>query len=380
MLRAFPIPEALVRTLQILCAALALALALAAPASAAGKSSRPAADDLDLDLDAPAAPKKADKKKKSTAKPAADLDLDAPPPPPAAKAADGGFDLDLGLDESPVKVPAKAATPAPTPTPAPTTAPLAAPAKAAPAALAPTPAPQTAPRDPASNEETEGAGVLDAIGPFHAFELGLKLGGLVFAGRTNDALIGAGLLPSANRGFTVPTMLEARWRPTESLPELAATFEAGLFPKSGAVMRELPFDPDFKATTSSYFILAVPLALGVTYDLPFKLNFDTIGFALRASLLGQYTRSTGTWTTGGVTVENATQSGFALGWLAGAEMTVLAGPGAVVVDLRYAQAFTDLGLRTAYAANGAQAEQPYNRAAMGDVQGTNVLAGYRLLF
>lgn len=404
-------------------ALLALALSVALPA---------AAQDLDLDLDAPApaaAPKKAAKKGKSqpakTAAPADELSLDLDAPAPAAKkpAASTGLDLDL---DAPAPAPAPApAKPTPTkpgakatPTkPAPKNvdleldldldAPAAKPRESAsddleldlddpsptpkkpapspakpqspnvPAQKPATPPPGPGPQDPPpSGNEGDESGFEDSFyeEEFHYLDLGLKAGGL-FLGRAGDATIGANGVTTAGRGLTIPVAFEIRVHPTDVVPGLGLAFEAGFFPKSGAVTRSLAQDPDFAQASSTWSMVAIPLSVGLSYDIGIT---EGISIGVRAAGLAQYVRSSTSWTSGGATVSGATSSAFALGWLAGAEAAFKAGPGAVVVDARIAQALTDLGMKDAYAQQGVQAEQPWNRAAPGNVQGLNVLVGYRL--
>lgn len=221
----------------------------------------------------------------------------------------------------------------------------------------------------------------EADPPMGRFDVALKAGGLLFSGRTDAAVLAASAAPTGRQGLAIPAMVEARVRPFDAFTPLAVSVETGFFSKSGEVHRELPFDPDFGDTTSSYSLIAVPVNLGATFDLPWRFVSRRIGIGLRGAFTAQYTRSESRWTSGGETVTYPALHAVALGWLVGVEMNVrVFAAGSLVLDVRYGQALTDFGLPAAYEARAGLAAQPFNRDSPGDVQGTNALLGYRQAF
>lgn len=360
--------------------------------------------DLDLDLDLPAvAPKKAPAAKaKPSKKPSGlELDLDFPAPAPAKPAAkpapkpnlDLGLDLDLEPAPAPARPPSNAGSLdldleldlEPTP--------VRPPEKPKGTGIADTP--KT--RPPSNDVFIDPGGVLllppgedfedpfDAykpepvpVEPFHRFDLGLKVGGLVTNALTESGHSTSTGETTATRGFTVPTAVELRVFPTEALRGVAVSLEAGFYPSSGRFSRDLPYDPDFSSLTAEWSMISIPVALGVSYDLPWRAIQRRLGFGVRAAMLGQYVRSSTAWGAGTTTSEGAAASAFAPGWVAGAEVNVKLGPGFLLLDVRTAHAFTDLGLgRRFNAATSWQPSQPWATAASGDVQGTTFLLGYR---
>ena len=206
----------------------------------------------------------------------------------------------------------------------------------------------------------------DEDSPFFA---ALRLGLLIPAGKPAGAVADAGVeLPNAHRAGTVPVSLQLGYRLPWLSRRLAITAEAGWYPLSAHGGRSLPQDPDYGQLQYSWTATQVPLLLGLQYALPFEL-FGRLGFNVNAAATAIWSRYTTTYLA--ENVQDAPQKGWALGAAVGAGASLRLGPGALLFDLRYVDARTDLRLRSAYPT------QPYN-AQSGDVQGTNFLAGYRL--
>lgn len=382
-------------------------------------------DDLELELDLPAAPVKKTRKKskakprptkKATPKPAVghdlelelDLDLDLPPTPkkaPARRAPSNDLDLELDLEFTPTPthnpsvdldleldlepVPARPQPPPkssrtneqdleralepakPAARPAPPTRP---PADTGSVLLLP--AEFVDPFEEQTKKPPKPRKPPMPLEPFHRWDVGLKVGGLLMNALTDAGHAPAVGSPSASRGFTIPAALELRVFPAEALRGVAVAVEAGFFPKSGQFTRALPHDPDFGSLTAQWSMLAIPVSVGASWDLPWRAVGRRLGFGVRAAVLGQYVRSTTSWASADTEVAGTTVSAFAPGWLAGAEINLKLGKGFVVLDMRTAHAFTDLGLGAAFAGS-AQATQPWASNPKGDLQGTTFLLGYR---
>ena len=237
------------------------------------------------------------------------------------------------------------------------------------AALQPLPAGARAPSTfqqskPALRAE-RAPGFGDEDSPFFA---ALRIGLLVPAGKPEGAVSSGVEFPNAHRAGTVPASLQLGYRLPWLSRKLAITGEAGWYPLSAHGDRSLPQDPDYGHLQYRWSAVQIPLLLGVQYALPFKL-FGRVGFNVSAAATAIWARYTTTYLA--ENVQDAPQKGWALGAAVGAGATWRLGPGALLFDLRYVDARTDLGLRSSYPT------QPYN-AKSGDVQGTNFLAGYRL--
>ena len=201
------------------------------------------------------------------------------------------------------------------------------------------------------------------------FEVGLKLA-LVFpvakTGATTASLDGA---TTGSRSVAPAVALAIRYR----LPfarSLIVAAEGGYSRLSGAGSRELSNDPDFGTSASwTWKMDLIPILLGLAWELPFGLP---IKFAPVAGGAAIFVSSQSTYVAADGQVANAPQPGWALGWYAGVEASVAVGPGAIALEARYLGARTDLGFPRLYGktVNGSP----------GDVQGTQVFAGYRFSF
>lgn len=333
-----------------------------APTPAPGKTpaARAPANDLDLELDLEPVP---------TRNPSVDLDLEldlepvpARPQPPPRTSRTNELDLELDLELEPDPTPAR---------PRPTTT---APADPGGVLLLPTEF-----ADPFESEVKKPRKPRKPpmpLEPFHRWDVGLKVGGALMNALTDAGHAPATGAPTASRGFTIPAALELRVFPAEALRGVALAFEAGYFPKSGQFTRDLPHDPDFASLSAQWSMLAIPVSVGASWDLPWRLVGRRLGFGLRAAVLGQYVRSTTSWASADSQVAGAAVSAFAPGWLAGAEINLKLGKGFLVLDMRSAHAFTDLGIGDAFAGSS-QATQPWASNPKGDLQGTTFLLGYR---
>ncbi|MHB1844513.1 MAG: hypothetical protein ACYCWW_06730 [Deltaproteobacteria bacterium] len=150
--------------------------------------------------------------------------------------------------------------------------------------------------------------------------------------------------------------------------DLSIALSAGYYPLSGNGSRSLPADPDFGNYSWNWNATSIPLTLGLAYRLPLGIPVHlspVAGFvAAHTSISSSYSQSGG----GGVT--DAAQTAWAYGFYAGAEGSLSAGPGEILLVARYMNARTDLGFQKTYPG------QPWN-AAPGDIEGTNVQLGYR---
>ncbi len=142
---------------------------------------------------------------------------------------------------------------------------------------------------------------------------------------------------------------------------------AGWYPLSSSGSRAFPQDPDFQSLGYSWKANHVPLQLGLEDRLPLALQ--GVSFFADATFAAIFSSYTATYTAENVT--DATQDGWALGLGLGVGAAYPLGPGAITAQVRWLNARTDLRLQSLYPG------QPHN-AQQGDVQGTNVLVGYRI--
>jgi hypothetical protein len=287
-------------------------------------------------------------------------------PPPPKKAAAPAAPL----------MPSEAAPPAlvsPSPAPPLETVPPPAPV----VVVAPQPPPVVAPLAQVVSAPLRSPVATPAVTARHRLGLALRVGTLVPAGRTAEVSVtttAAAAETLAGRAATFAGSLQLSWSPPVLDHAFSVGLEAGFYPLSGAGSLAMPNDPDFGTLTYDWSMRAVPVVLGLSYTLPLRrLPWwpHRLQFAVEAGFVANHTRVTTTYTSGAEPVEASPQSGWALGFLAGLEGALRVGPGDVVLNVRYLDARTDLGLPAAYPT------QPWN-ARLGDVQGTNVLAGYRL--
>lgn len=238
-------------------------------------------------------------------------------------------------------------------------------------ALAAAPTPETPAAEPAPAPSGEAAA--PAAPRVLGLSLGVKAALLVPSGRTTGIAAtradeGTGALEASHSatvtgalalGYTLPFLQRA----------VSLRAEAGLYPLWGQGTLQYPADPDFGTVDYAYKSLHLPILLGFAVRLPLPLPVTIspeLGFA------AAWSRVVTTWTQAGASVETRPVTGWALGFYVGVEGAYALGPGALTAELRYVNARTDLGLRSVPAYGGA-----YNRE-LGDVQGTNVLLGYRL--
>lgn len=200
-------------------------------------------------------------------------------------------------------------------------------------------------------------------------EVGLKLALVVPVGKTGASLAGADTAATTSRAVAPAGALAVRYR----LPfarSLAVAAEGGYSRLSGTGSREFVNDPDFgPALEWSWKMDVVPLLLGLAWELPFGLP---VKFAPLAGGAAVYVSSQSSYGTRDAPVADAPQQAWAFGWYAGLEVSLPLGPGALALEARYLSARTDLGFSKLYGktVNGSP----------GDVQGTQVLAGYRFSF
>ncbi len=200
---------------------------------------------------------------------------------------------------------------------------------------------------------------------------GAKAALLIPAGRTNGVQADASQLGQAieaSRSATVSFALAVGYALPFLERALSVRGEAGIYPLSGEGSREYPNDPDFTRIDYSYSARGIPLTLGLGYRLPLPLPIEIVP---NAGFAAVHTTTTATWTRDGVSTEVAPQAGWAFGFYLGAEVAWRLGPGSLTGELRYMNARTDLGFGDVAEYGGA-----FNRE-LGDVQGTNVLVGYR---
>lgn len=208
--------------------------------------------------------------------------------------------------------------------------------------------------------------------PGLGLDVDVKLALKVPNGRTSDAVVGADGGASGGLGAAPAGALAVRW----SLPFLdRAPFlalEVGYYRLSGSGTRDLATDPDFGPTLAYEWSMdAIPISIGGGFRIA---RVGPVGFSAGAGLavVAVSSRATYTGSSTGAKVTNADRSGVAVGGYFGVEGALRLGPGSLVGELRHTSARTDLGLASAHGA--AVAISP------GDVEGTSVLAGYRVSF
>jgi hypothetical protein len=199
-------------------------------------------------------------------------------------------------------------------------------------------------------------------------EVGLKVAGILPAGRAGDVAASADVPAVGSRAVVPGGALALRFR-LPFLRSLAVAAEGGFTRLGGKGTRAYANDPDFgPEMTYRWQLDMLPVLFGLAYELPLDVPLKIAPVAGGAAV---YTRSTGSYTSGGVTTSNTPQAAWALGFYAGLELSVALGPGAVTLEGRFLSARTDLGLKQFYS---------WVNATPGDVQGSNLLAGYRLTF
>ncbi|HEY3448471.1 MAG TPA: hypothetical protein VGK67_19100 [Myxococcales bacterium] len=243
---------------------------------------------------------------------------------------------------------------------------------------APPPGPEPAP--PAATEAPPAE--LAQAQPVAAKDIGLGIAlkalVLVPSGRTTDVAAdvssAGGVFQKASHSATGGGALALSYGLPFAGRIVSIRAEAGVYPLNGKGTRTYPNDPDFGTVSYAYSAIEVPVLLGVAVTLPIPLPVPLritpeVGFA------SAWSRIESKWTKDGTTVATSPVTGWALGFYAGLELSWKLGPGALVLEGRYVNARTSLGLddKNAIPEYGGV----YN-AHLGDVQGTNVLVGYRL--
>lgn len=211
-----------------------------------------------------------------------------------------------------------------------------------------------------------------APAPEGGFSVALKLAVMLPAGKTNEVKAAADAVAEAGRGVFGSGALELRYSPAFNDRALGIALEGGIYQLSGDGTRSFANDPDFGPELKySYRMRVIPLSLGVSYRLPLPLP---ISFSPAAGAVAANVESTSTYQSpsSDERIEGAPQRAWAMGFYLGLQAAMKLGPGAVLAELRYVNARTDLGFNRLYA--GA-----YNRIP-GDVEGTNLLVGYRYTF
>ena len=201
------------------------------------------------------------------------------------------------------------------------------------------------------------------------FEVGLKVAIVIPVGKTGATSASLDGATTNSRSVAPAVSLAVRYR----LPfarSLMVAAEGGYSRLWGAGSRQLSNDPDFGASADwTWKMDLIPILLGFAWELPIGLP---IKFAPVAGGAAVFVSSQSTYGAADAQVANAPQSAWALGWYAGLEASVAVGPGAIALEARYLGARTDLGFPRLYGktVNGSP----------GDVQGTQVFAGYRFSF
>ena len=200
-------------------------------------------------------------------------------------------------------------------------------------------------------------------------EVGLKVAGILPAGRAGNVSAAQDVPAVGTRAFVPGGALALRYR-MPFARSLALAVEGGFTRLGGNGTRAYANDPDFGPELYYRWQLEqVPVLYGLAWELPLDVPLK---FAPVAGGAAVYTRSTASYTAGGATTTDAPQEAWATGFYAGLEISLPVGPGAVTLEGRFISAQTDLGLSKVYGGT--------INAKPGDVQGSNLLAGYRLSF
>ncbi len=201
-------------------------------------------------------------------------------------------------------------------------------------------------------------------------ELALKLAMLIPSGNTAEAVAAAESAAEAGKSVFASGALALRYRLPFLERALSLNLEGGYYRLSGEGKRTFVNDPDFGPELSySWKMDAIPVLFGLGFQLPLPLP---VAIVPAAGFAAVHVSSESTYRSAGGEITDAPQSGWALGFYLGVEGTLQLGPGSLLVEVRYMNARTDLGFQDLYA--GAYNAEP------GDVQGTNLLLGYRYAF
>jgi hypothetical protein len=348
------------RLVMLLVLALAGGMAAEAQAATTTGSAKTAGarNKKEKKVKAAAKQKPAGKASAASAAPAAQVaPLAAPAPAPAAgtAAVPAAAAAPLPAPAQPLPPPGfrateavgDAAAAAPAPAVVPVAQPLAAPA-AAPAPIVEQPA------------QSEPIGL----------EVALKLAMLVPAGRTADAVAAADSASQAGKSVFGSGALALRYRLPVLERAVSLNLEGGYYRLSGEGKRSFVNDPDFGPELSySWKMDAIPVLFGLGWQLPLPLP---VAIVPAAGFAAVHVSAESTYSSASGEVTDAPQPDWALGFYLGVEGSLPLGPGSLLAEVRYMNARTDLGFQELYAG-------PYN-AEPGDVQGTNLLLGYRFGF
>ncbi|HEY3447034.1 MAG TPA: hypothetical protein VGK67_11750 [Myxococcales bacterium] len=261
------------------------------------------------------------------------------------------------------------------------TAPAAAPAakEAKPATTA-----EAKPAAPAAKQDSEPLAALVPDAPAAAvaepakpasqsigLQVALKFALLIPAGKTSSASAAAEGTASASKAVFASGALALRYGLPFLDRALAIAVEGGYYRLAGSGTRAFVNDPDFGPSLSySWKSHAVPVLVGLAFRLPIPIP---VAFSPEAGFAAVYVIPTTTYEApDGTRVSDSPQPAWALGFYVGLEGSLKLGPGSIVAEVRYLNARTDLGFKQLYS-------NAYNKD-LGDVQGTNVLVGYRFEF
>lgn len=203
-------------------------------------------------------------------------------------------------------------------------------------------------------------------------DVALKAALLIPAGNTANAAAARDAEAVASKAAFGSAALAFRYSPPFLGRSLSFAIEGAWYQLAGDGTRSFANDPDFGPTLSYQWKLQViPIFAGLAYRLPLGLPVSlspTAGFtAAHVTSVSSY-QSPGT----DARVSDAPQRAWAMGFYAGAEAALKLGPGSLLLEFRYVNARTDLDFARIYA--GA-----FNKAP-GDIEGANLLLGYRYAF
>ena len=226
----------------------------------------------------------------------------------------------------------------------------------------------------AAATETKAAPVAKS-GEKIGLEVGLKGVALMPAGRAGNVTAAPDLAAVGQRAVVPGGALSLRYR----LPfarSLALAAEGGFTRMGGSGTRAFANDPDYPNGLAYRWQLdQVPVLLGLAWELPLEVPLKVSPLAGGAAI---YTRSTASYSSDAGALSNSPQEAWALGFYAGVEFALQLGPGSVTVEGRFLSVRTDLGLHRADL--GLSKFYSAVNTTPGDVQGSNLLVGYRLSF
>ncbi|HEY3452744.1 MAG TPA: hypothetical protein VGK67_40740 [Myxococcales bacterium] len=199
-------------------------------------------------------------------------------------------------------------------------------------------------------------------------DVAIKIAALVPSGKTSRATAAADGGTTASKAAFFTGTLGLRYGFPFLDRALSLGVEAGYYRLAGSGTRTFANDPDFgPAMSYRWRSDAVPVLVGLAFRLPIPIP---VKFSPSVGFAAVWVRPVTTYEApDGTQVADSPQPAWALGFYAGLEVGLKLGPGSLVVEGRYVNARTDLGFKGIYS-------DAYNRD-LGDVQGANILAGYR---